>query len=74
MFQCPSGHFLIQTLNPGGEFVEDEDGFQCPSGHFLIQTALWLHRMHAVPQFQCPSGHFLIQTELKNVRRKRNTD
>ncbi len=62
MFQCPSGHFLIQTLNPGGEFVEDEDGFQCPSGHFLIQTKLSFFFSLADSMFQCPSGHFLIQT------------
>ena len=36
-FQCPSGHFLIQTNDPLGGPLGQEM-FQCPSGHFLIQT------------------------------------
>jgi len=62
-FQCPSGHFLIQT----DSFHQVSTGtgleFQCPSGHFLIQTDL-LNGADSWQQyrFQCPSGHFLIQT------------
>jgi len=36
-FQCPSGHFLIQTVEGCG-FRSCHFWFQCPSGHFLIQT------------------------------------
>jgi len=42
-FQCPSGHFLIQTYLLA-DVVHLALEFQCPSGHFLIQTkcgSLW---------------------------------
>ena len=39
-FQCPSGHFLIQTQHvPVHTWIVAR--FQCPSGHFLIQTAFF---------------------------------
>ena len=37
-FQCPSGHFLIQTKSAFTCRVCHGVLFQCPSGHFLIQT------------------------------------
>ena len=62
-FQCPSGHFLIQTSVPSLRAATSSNSFQCPSGHFLIQTYRRCGMNDNMVVFQCPSGHFLIQTD-----------
>jgi len=60
-FQCPSGHFLIQTKETAGSLP---GGFvSMPVRAFLDSDFPSLQAaVSGKYTFQCPSGHFLIQT------------
>ena len=62
-FQCPSGHFLIQTKSTASEALPRYRRVSMPVRAFLDSDSSYVP-LARCPWcgFQCPSGHFLIQT------------